>query len=32
MYGVARFKERIEQEIEDLLEETRRDLQGQTHQ
>jgi hypothetical protein len=31
MYGVARFKERIEQEIEDLLEETRRDLQGQTH-
>lgn len=31
MYAVARFKERIEQKIEDLLEETRRDLQGQTH-
>ena len=28
MYGVALFKERVEQEIEDLLEETRRDLQG----
>jgi hypothetical protein len=29
MFGVALFKERIEQCIVDLLEETRRDLQGQ---
>jgi hypothetical protein len=28
MYGVALFKERVEQEIEELLEETRRDLHG----
>jgi hypothetical protein len=28
MFGVALFRERVEQYIEDLLEETRRDLQG----
>jgi hypothetical protein len=30
MFGVALVKERVKKEIEDLLEETRRDLQGRT--